>query len=436
MIGAILGDMIGAPYEFDRGDKTKDFELFTEYSEFTDDSVMSLAVAEGLLDAGRDATPDEIRAAVTECMQKWGHKYPDAGYGGRFYHWLFGGKNPKPYGSYGNGSAMRVSAVGWLYDTLDRTLEVAAATADVTHNHPEGIKGAQATAAAIFMARHGATKDEIKAYIVNNFGYNLSRTCDEIRPTYHHVESCQETVPEAITAFLEAESFEDAIRTAVSLGGDTDTLAAITGGIAEAFYGVPVKLIIAATERLSDELNEVLSRFNSIVHPENGDGEYAENRGIAIAAALLSAENDPEKRTSLFYDLMGFVLSRVQQNGEAPTPFIDKDNALSEIDVDELSTGETFTLKKDIRIEPDTMIYGDGTLWLPLFTDNEERSKGQTANICINYPIENILRAGLAREDIAGVVINPFSSALTLPKEILGVMLDVYERQNGNSAGN
>ena len=228
LYGAFLGDIIGSPYEFDRGDKTKDFPLFNEESHYTDDSVLTIAVAEALLKVDRDADKDTATNEIIKSMLKWGRKY----------HWLKE-DNPKPYGSYGNGSAMRVSAAGWLYDTLERTREVARWTAEVSHNHPEGIKGAEATASAIFLARTGKTKEEIKNYIINEFNYDLSRTLDEIRPNYHHVESCQETVPEAITAFLESTDFEDAIRNAVSLGGDTDTLACITGSIAEAFYGVP-----------------------------------------------------------------------------------------------------------------------------------------------------------------------------------------------------
>jgi ADP-ribosylglycohydrolase len=261
MYGAILGDMIGAPYEFDRGDKTKDFPLFSTKSQFTDDTVMTVAVAEALLNTM--GQPDKlIKAELVRSMQRWGRKYPHAGYGGRFRHWLTA-QNPKPYGSYGNGSAMRVSAAGWLYTTIKDTRHAARLTAEVTHNHPEGIKGAEATASAIFLARTGSSKDEIRAYICHEFGYDLSRTCDEIRPTYHHVESCQETVPEAITAFLEGTDFEDVIRTAVSLGGDCDTLTCIAGGIAEAFYGVPVLYEAECKARLPEDMLEVLVRFDA-----------------------------------------------------------------------------------------------------------------------------------------------------------------------------
>ena len=261
MYGAILGDMIGAPYEFDRGDKTKEFPLFVRDSRFTDDTVMTIAVAEALLDHP-DAAEEDIRAALIESMQKWGHRYPYAGYGRRFSGWLRA-KNPEPYGSFGNGSAMRVSAVGWLYGTIGETRRIARLTAEVTHNHPEGIKGAEATAGAIFLAGHGASKAEIRDYIVRGFGYDLSRTCDEIRPTYHHVESCRQTVPEAITAFLEGTGFEDVIRTAVSLGGDCDTLACIAGSIAEAFCGVPEELKQACRERLPEDMLDILDRFEN-----------------------------------------------------------------------------------------------------------------------------------------------------------------------------
>ena len=241
MYGAILGDIIGSPFEFDRGNKTKNFELFSRGAEFTDDTVMTIAVCEALLEAGVDSDENKMKEFLVHHLQHWGNKYPLAGYGVKFNWWL-GMQNPEPYNSFGNGSAMRVSSVAWLYNSIDRVREVARITAEVTHNHPEGIKGAEATASAIFLARTGSTKSEIRNYITTNFGYDLTRTCDEIRPNYRHVESCQQTVPEAITAFLEGEDFEDVIRTAVSLGGDCDTLTAIAGSIAEGFYGVPEHL--------------------------------------------------------------------------------------------------------------------------------------------------------------------------------------------------
>lgn len=262
MYGAILGDIIGSPYEFDMGDKTKNFPLFSEDSYFTDDTVMTIAVAEAFMDAPDDE--DEIRQRLIQSMQKWGHRYPGAGYGARFVCWL-ALKDATPYNSFGNGSAMRVSSVAWLYNDLDTVRRMARLSAEVTHNHPEGIKGGEATAAAIFMARTGHSKSEIKSYIENEFHYDLSRTCDEIRPDYRHVESCQETVPEAITAFLEGDSFEDVIRTAVSLGGDCDTLTCIAGSIAEGFYGVSAELKDECKSRLDPALLRVLDAFSLII---------------------------------------------------------------------------------------------------------------------------------------------------------------------------
>ena len=278
MYGAILGDIIGSPFEFDRGDKTKNFDLFSKGCDFTDDSVMTIAVGEALLAVGPEATVKEIEEAVVTNMQDWGKRYPYAGYGGRFRYWLRE-RNPKLYGSYGNGSAMRVSAAGWLYDSMERTREVARATANVTHNHPEGIKGAEATAGAIYMARSGSSKEEIKEYIEREFHYNLDRTLDEIRPGYHMDETCQRTVPEAIIAFLESKDFEDAIRNAVSLGGDTDTLGAITGSIAEAFYGIPAVLLAECRNRIAeglmtdvlDEFAHVLGRYRNVESDDKED---------------------------------------------------------------------------------------------------------------------------------------------------------------------
>ena len=261
MYGAILGDIIGSPFEFDRGSKSKEFPLFSANSRFTDDSVMTIAVANAFLDAQPNADIEWIRQRLISSMKKYGKLFQRAGYGGMFRRWLKC-DDPQPYGSFGNGSAMRVSSVAWLYNDLDTVRSMAKLSAEVSHNHPEGIKGADATASAIYLARTGSTKAEIKSYIEENFGYNLNRTCDEIRPNYHHVETCQETVPEAITAFLEGESFEDVIRTAVSLGGDCDTLTCIAGSIAEGFFGIPETLKQECRNRLPDELRKVLDQFD------------------------------------------------------------------------------------------------------------------------------------------------------------------------------
>ena len=266
MYGAILGDIIGSPYEFDRGDKTKDFLLFSRDSSFTDDTVMTIAVSEALMDS-MGQSDDSIMVTLVRSMREWGKKYPYAGYGKKFRQWLQS-DNPAPYGSYGNGSAMRVSPAGWLYPTIEETRRIARMTAYVTHNHPEGIKGAEATASAIFLARTDHSKVEIKDYIVREFGYDLSRSCDEIRPAYRHIESCQKSVPEAITAFLEGHDFEDVIRTAVSLGGDTDTLGCIAGSIAEAFYSLSDRFIMECRIRLPEDMVDVLTHFDAALGRE------------------------------------------------------------------------------------------------------------------------------------------------------------------------
>ena len=260
MFGAILGDIIGSAYEFDAYNcKSKDFPLFSRRSTFTDDTVMTLAVADALMKVSPEDDDDVIRAQLVRSMQAIGRHYPRCGYGGRFFYWMFS-DHPQPYNSCGNGSGMRVSPVGWFYDDLDTVLRMAKLTADVTHNHPEGIKGAQSIAAAIFLARTGKPKADIKAYVEQQFGYDLDRTCDEIRPTYHHVETCQKSVPEAIIAFLEGTDYEDVIRTAVSIGGDSDTIADMAGAIAEAYYGMPEELKQECRSRLPEELREILER--------------------------------------------------------------------------------------------------------------------------------------------------------------------------------
>lgn len=250
MLGAIAGDIIGSVYEFDNI-KTKDFELFHPVCSFTDDSVLTIALADSLLNDND----------YVSLMKSYYKRYPSAGYGGMFHRWAQS-EASQPYNSWGNGAAMRISPVGFAFDSLDEVLANADKYTAVTHNHPEGIKGAQATAAAIFLARKGGTKQEIKEYVTTTFGYDLSKTLDEIRPNYQFNESCQQTVPEAITAFLESDDFEDAIRNAISLGGDSDTLACITGGIAEAFYGSVPNFIATQVMNLLDEnLRKVTAAF-------------------------------------------------------------------------------------------------------------------------------------------------------------------------------
>ena len=249
ILGAIAGDIIGSAYEFN---PTKDYNflLFNDLSEYTDDTVMTVANAEWLL------TSKDLGTTMLE----YGNKY-EAGYGELFLCWLWR-KDLRPYNSFGNGSAMRVSPVGWAFDTLEETLVAAKRSAEVTHNHPEGIKGSQSTAACIYWARKGRTKQQIKEYVDALFGYDLNRTCDEIRSSYGFDVTCQGSVPESIIAFLESSDYESAVRLAVSLGGDSDTMGAITGGIAEAYYGgVPENIKIEVLKRLPNEFIEVMQKF-------------------------------------------------------------------------------------------------------------------------------------------------------------------------------
>jgi ADP-ribosylglycohydrolase len=257
MWGAITGDIVGSPYEW-HNIKIEDFHLFTGRSHFTDDTVMTVAVAEGLMDGFGDE--DKTEDCVKTSMLKFGGEFPGAGYRGGFKRWL-ASRNPQPYNSYGNGAAMRVSAVGWLFDDLETTERYAAVSARVTHNHPEGIKGASSVAAAIFLARTGEDKAAIKKYVAEKYHYDLDRTLDEIRPGYKFDVSCQGSVPEAIIAFLEGDGFEDAVRKAISIGGDSDTIAAITGSVAEAFWGVPGDIRQKSSERLDKRLLSVIDRW-------------------------------------------------------------------------------------------------------------------------------------------------------------------------------
>ena len=268
MYGAILGDIVGSPFEFDCNNyKAKDFAFLSERSHFTDDTVMTVAVADALMNVDEEADDDTIRKSLVQSMQTIGRHYPDSGYGGRFYHWVFS-RDPKPYGSYGNGSAMRVSPAAWLYGDLESVRRIARLTAEVTHNHTEGIRGAEAVAAAIFLARTGSSKEEIKAFTEKEFGYELSRTCDEIRPHYHMDETCQGSVPEAIIAFLESTDLEDAIRNAVSLGGDSDTIAAIAGSIAEGYYGIARDQMETIERYLPKNFRGILYRFRLAANRE------------------------------------------------------------------------------------------------------------------------------------------------------------------------
>ena len=256
MIGAVAGDIIGSVFE-QHPTKTTAFPLFVKSSRFTDDTVLTIAVADAILN----------RTDYAQALKTYGRMYPAAGYGMSFFRWMQS-EDLKPYKSWGNGSAMRVSAVGFAFDSVREVLFEAEKTAAVTHNHPEGIKGAQATALAIFLARQGCEKPDIRHQISRQFQYDLDRSLDAIRPHYTFDVSCQGSVPESIIAFLESKNFEDAVRLAISLGGDSDTMACITGGIAQAYYRhIPLETIEQVRLRLPESFLNIIDRFNSTYAP-------------------------------------------------------------------------------------------------------------------------------------------------------------------------
>ena len=259
MLGAIIGDIVGSRFEWDNI-KTKEFELFTRNCFATDDSIMTLAVAKAIVESNKDL--DILRKTVTGQLQEVGRPYPNCGYGGMFHRWMYT-DDPKPYNSFGNGAAMRISPCGFAASSLEEAVKLSKIVTEVSHDHPEGLKGAEATTAAIYLAREGKSIGEIR-YHINDHYYTMDFTLEEIRPTYRFNETCQETVPQAIMAFLESEGFEDAIRNAISIGGDSDTLAAITGGIAEAYYGIPADLRKNALTYLDKRLLTILDEFESV----------------------------------------------------------------------------------------------------------------------------------------------------------------------------
>lgn len=292
MIGAIIGDIIGSRFEFNNH-RSKEFELFDDDCEATDDSIMTLAIAKAIMETDKAKAPSDkaevpsdkakapsasgferdsdyytlLSKMTVKYMQEIGRQYPRCGYGGSFARWVIN-DDPKPYNSYGNGAAMRISPAGYTARTEDEAIRLSESITRVTHNHPEGIKGAEATATAIFMARRGSTIQEIRDRIDSSY-YPMDFTTDEIRDTYAFNETCQDTVPQAITAFLESTSFEDAIRIAISIGGDSDTVAAITGSIAEAFYGVPKDIRNKALEYLNDDLRAIYDEWSVFAAKEN-----------------------------------------------------------------------------------------------------------------------------------------------------------------------
>ena len=430
MFGAILGDIIGSRFEFSNHEIKKDFKLLTKQSVFTDDTVMTIAIADGLMNIPTNADEKTIKESIIKSMQKFGRLYPDAGYGSSFYYWLKE-KDPKPYGSYGNGSAMRVSCVGWLYDSLDRVMEVAKWTAEVSHNHEEGIQGAVCTATIVFLARIGKSKNEIRKFILNNFDYNIFTTLEDLRKKAEHVETCMDSLPKALVSFFEGNSYEDVVRNAISLGGDTDTLAAIAGAMAEAYYGMSDEFNKEVFDRLKDsELLKVLKRFRRIKLEDllyGKDMNEVRNAWIANYAEMLKSSNTKEEMLNNYLNIINLLSDRCRDNEDVLVPCVDINNTLDSINKDELNEGDLINLKGELRLKVDLVKDEDNNLFMPFYTSIDEINKKPTTNVRINWPVKVLIEDAYNREDIKGLVINPFSDSLILNKEALKHILETFE---------
>lgn len=321
-----------------------------------------------------------------------------------------------------------------MYDSIERTREVAKATANVTHNHPEGIKGAEATASAIFLARNKASKEEIKTYIEKEFHYNLDRTLDEIRPGYHMDETCQRTVPEAIIAFLEADGFEDAVRNAVSLGGDTDTLGAITGSIAEAYYGIPAILIAECRARIDEGLmTDILDEFDYALGRNMKDSiedKFEMPKNHMIEAAINQYYIQQDKDGMLLF--MEVMVTRMQHEGEFVVPYITDDSLFSEDQLCSMKIGDVASADHDVKLRIETVKDAYEKEWLGVFTSSEEMRKGSAGNVQMNQSILSILKLALDWEKVQGIVINPFGKYIQMTKKMIELLIsgyDYYEKE-------
>ena len=416
LYGAIIGDISGSLYER-HPIKTKDYKFIRHSGHFTDDTVMTIAVADALLTCN-GLNENDVKTAVTASMQRWGRKYPKAGYGHRFKGWLKA-DNPHPYKSFGNGAAMRVSPVAliaYISNHFDFACDVARRTAEVTHNHPEAVKSVEAVASAINLAQHGVAKDEIKAYVEGEFGYDLSRTLDEIRPTYNFEVSAEKSVPEAIIAFLESTDFEDAIRNAVSLGGDADTQAAIAGSIAEAFYGVPDALKQAVREKLTLEMIRVLDEINRVVDMQEKLTELDGNEDIFDAMRFFRETESTDELLNLLYT----IHCRIQDDGCFIVP------------MEKVSEGDDADNYKPLTVDNEQANITFMSVCTNFYAFNKlVRDNPQLK--CTTTPIKNLLdtcaqvNAKVQNSDVPanmGLALNPFSDEVFgLTPELIDVIL-------------
>ena len=438
MLGAIFGDIVGSVYEVNNT-KREDFPLLSKWSHPTDDSMMTLAVAKALMKTwGR--SDDEIKAELVRSMQLQGRRHPHAGYGRAFAKWLYD-NNPQPYNSFGNGSAMRVSPVGWLYQTLEDTLHVAALTAEVTHNHPEGIKGAQAIAASVFLARAGASKEEIFVYAMKFYGEKMVRTLEEIRPGYEFDVSCQGSVPEAIIAFYESQSYEDAIRKAVSIGGDSDTIACMAGAIAEAFYGMPGKLKRKALQILDPYCADIVRQFRQFcsehdrtiregwreeITPKDPCESLKSNWAIeALLDRIYQEREKGIKDINLlpFFSILHYCIS---VGGEFIVPIEIKSGFPA--DLSKVQPGDTYTSEEETTFVLRYIIGDDNNEALPVFTSESELEKGDPTS-SMTLPMEQCMQIALDTDNLEGMVINPHGNCFIMDKETLKRFLDLIHNE-------
>lgn len=420
MLGAMIGDIIGSRFEFDRNVHTEGFALFTRECRFTDDTVMTAAVAEALLSGEQD-----IRAAAIRCMRSWGKRFPHAGYGGTFRRWL-ADESMGSYRSYGNGAAMRVSAAGWLFKTAEETLDAAQAVTEVTHNHPEALKAAKCTAEVIFMARSGIPKEQILRHVTEDYGYQVASAPADVADAGRPV-SCMDTMPKALTAVFCSDSYEQAVRTAVGFGGDTDTVAAIAGAMAEPLYGIPEEILREGFRYLPKDITDVIRRFSKARTgmPLPLREEYRVVRNALIRTAADGFVGAPSDET--YKHLLITVLARIREGAQVTMPFIDKYGNLFEALPEDPNIGDSFGIESEVHLAFCTVSDAQGRKYFPVYTSEAELKKGGQPPVCMDIPLIDILSAAMHNDGIEGCVIDPFGNAAPLGKEAVRIVLDAFQ---------
>ena len=418
MLGAIIGDIIGSKYEFNNH-RSKDFVLFAEDCFFTDDTVMTLAIAKAIQES--DGDPGSLEQNVIRCMQEIGRPYPHCGYGGRFHGWIYS-DDPRPYNSFGNGAAMRISACvdavrGVEKEDYDLLMHRVHVVTGVTHNHPEGLKGAEAVALAALMARIGKTIPEIKAFIDEHY-CRVDFTLDEIRDTYEFNETCQDTVPQALAAFYESTSFEDAMRNAISVGGDSDTLAAITGTIAEHYYGIPAWMQQAALSYLDDRLLDLYEGFQEYLGVSYVDPASLESGKVLHSLKLRFLEEPSPLRMDALLSCLRDSIVKVPGKGVMSDR--DKKRFLEAMKAGE---GASFYNEDGIVFEPDIIMDGEGSQFFPLFSNEEQIPEEYKQHFTIrDMYATRCIEMAKSRGELAGLVLDPFTEPVPIHMDLADVV--------------